>query len=152
MGNRLAQFNIGRLRSSLDPLRVRKFTAAMTEINRMAESSPGFVWRLPDHEAHLAVKRSAPGPIYIVNLSLWKDYESLHAFVYRSPHGYFTKHRRRWFDRVEGPAFVLWWVREGHLPDLQEGRSRLGLLRRYGPGPRAFSVPTSVRPHRDATP
>jgi hypothetical protein len=152
MGNRLAQFNIGRLRSSLDPLRVRKFTAAMTEINRMAESSPGFVWRLPDREAHLAVKRSAPGPIYIVNLSLWKDYESLHAFVYRSPHGYFTKHRRRWFDRVEGPAFVLWWVREGHLPDLQEGEVPARASSEIRPRSQGLLGATSVRPHRDATP
>jgi hypothetical protein len=33
---------------------------------------------------------------------------------------------------------VLWWVPAGHLPDLDQAAERLALLRRDGPGPRAF--------------
>jgi hypothetical protein len=42
----LAQVNIGRVRASLtDPL-MAGFVAGLEPINALADSSPGFVWRL----------------------------------------------------------------------------------------------------------
>ena len=134
----LAQFNVGQLRSDIDVLALRDFVAATTTINRLAETSPGFVWRLPDL-GHATGAGAADRP-RIINLSLWEDYQSLHNFVYRTAHGRFTRDRRRWFERIDGPAFVLWWVPKEHRPALEEGWKRLSFLRRHGPSPQAFSV------------
>jgi len=43
--SRLAQVNLSRLRFPLDSAPVREFVAALERINRLAERSPGFVWR-----------------------------------------------------------------------------------------------------------
>lgn len=47
------------------------------------------------------------------------------------------RRRRDWFHRMAQEHLVLWWVPEGHLPDLDEGLSRLDLLCDNGPSPLA---------------
>lgn len=44
----LAQLNIGRLHASIDSPEIAEFANALDTINALAESSPGFVWRLKD--------------------------------------------------------------------------------------------------------
>jgi hypothetical protein len=44
----IAQLNIGRLNHPLDAPETAEFVAALEPINAIAESTPGFVWRLKD--------------------------------------------------------------------------------------------------------
>ena len=79
------------------------------------------------------------GPAFL-NLSVWRDCESLHAFVYRSAHGRQLLRRDRWFDRAPQPSTVLWWVADGAQPTAADATRRLAHLRAHGPTPRAFSL------------
>jgi hypothetical protein len=47
-GMHLAQFNVATAVDDLDSDRLRGFMAAIRGVNRRADRSPGFVWRLQD--------------------------------------------------------------------------------------------------------
>lgn len=148
-----AQLNIGRLRQPIDHPHTREFTAALGEINTLAESSPGFVWRLKDEATGLSSSYvvTSDDPLEIVNLSVWETPEQLHHFVYRTAHTPFLRRRREWFQRVE-LFLVCWWVPAGHRPTVEESMARLELLGREGPSDQAFSLrdrrpsPTALSP------
>jgi hypothetical protein len=78
-------------------------------------------------------------PLFLVNMSLWSDAEALFEFVYRSAHAPEMARRREYFERFEGAYQALWWVPAGHVPDVDEGLSRLWRLDRYGPTREAFT-------------
>src|SRR5262245_61478843 len=48
----LAQANVARPRGPLDSPVMREFVVALDPVNRLAEHSPGFVWRLRSSESH----------------------------------------------------------------------------------------------------
>lgn len=52
------------------------FVANLDRINALAESSPGFVWRLQTDEGDATAMRPM-GEQPLVNISVWKDAESL---------------------------------------------------------------------------
>jgi uncharacterized protein DUF3291 len=137
----LAQVNVARMRDALDSPRMGAFLAAADPLYRLAEESPGFVWRLRDATGgHRPVERSDGDGLLVVNLSLWASYDALHAFTYRSAHGGFVRRRSEWFLPTPQPSTALWWVGEDDRPTADEGLRRLAVLRHYGPSPRAFSV------------
>ena len=80
---------------------------------------------------------------------VWGSYQQLHAFTYRSAHGSLLRERRRWFEKIEGPTTVLWWVPAGHRPTLEEGAAHLRFPRRCGPT-RSLSQPIRRRRRRRA--
>lgn len=137
----LAQLNIGRLRRPLDHPDTAGFTGALDWINELAESSPGFVWRLKDEATGLSSSYAydTGDPLDIVNLSTWETPEQLHEFVYRTAHTSFLRRRAEWFDRVE-LFLVCWWVPAGHRPTVEEAMDRLAILGREGPTPDAFTL------------
>ena len=134
----LAQVNVARLRADADSRMVGGFVGALEGMNRIADASPGFVWRLPPAEGH-AFTAVGDGRD-VVNLSVWASYEDLHAFVYRSLHGGFVRRRKEWFEVVEQPSTALWWVTPGKRPTADHALKRLAMLRREGPSPRAFGL------------
>ena len=129
----LAEINVARLRAPLtDPL-VADFVAQLDAINALAEASPGFIWRLKaEAGAPSSYIRFSDDELTIVNMSVWHSIDALFGYVYRSGHGEVYRNRRMWFQPVEHP-FALWWIREGHVPTLDEGRARLEMLARLGP-------------------
>lgn len=135
----LAQLNIARLLAPIDSPELAEFVANLDRINALAESSPGFVWRLKDDTGNATGIASPWGSGVIVNLSVWKDAESLHAFAFRSGHAEVMKRRREWFQRMAEAYLALWWVPAGHRPDVAEAARRLDHLRRNGPTPEAFT-------------
>ena len=135
----LAQINIGRLLAPLRSPPMRDFIAAVDTVNRLAEHSGGFVWRLKTPGGHGAVTTADGDDLLFVNVSVWDCYESLHSFVYRGAHGGFLRRRSRWFQRIDGPTTALWWIPAGHRPTLTEAMARLDRLRINGPAPAAFS-------------
>jgi hypothetical protein len=133
----LAQMNVARLRAPLDSPQLADFVGALDRINAIADGSPGFVWRLQDDTGNATALRPM-GEDMIVNMSVWRDAESLNAFVYRSDHVAVMRRRREWFEKMD-LYMVLWWVPRGHRPAVEEGIERLGLLRSLGPSADAFT-------------
>lgn len=134
----LAQLNIASMKEPLEAPGMADFVANLARINALAESSPGYVWRLQD-EAGDATAIRPFGAQVLVNLSLWEDVESLSDYVYKSAHSEMLKRRNEWFSRLGEAHMVLWWVPAGQLPDVQEAAERLRLLRESGPTAQAFS-------------
>jgi hypothetical protein len=137
----LAQFNIGRLVAPLDTPRLAGFVAGLEEINALAESMPGFVWR---HVSEGGTDATADRPYeddpeVAINLSVWETPQALWDFAYRSRHMDFLRQRRDWFSKMDQEHMVLWWVPAGTIPTLAEAMERLALLRANGPGPEAFT-------------
>lgn len=150
----LAQLNIGRLRALPGSPQVADFFARLDEMNALAERSPGFVWRLKSDTPEQGIPLGDDARL-LVNLSVWRDIETLFDYVYRSAHREPLGRRRDWFEPAAQPHQVMWWVPAGHRPDAAEALARLELLRRDGPGPAAFNFvrrfdaagrPLSARP------
>jgi hypothetical protein len=135
----LAQVNLARLRFPLDAPQSRGFVEAVDRINRLADAAAGFVWRYETGEVHPSLSGD---PLTVINLSVWRSYADLHAFVYRSTHGHYVRRRDEWFDRIQTPATALWWVAPGHRPTPEQALARLKHLRTWGPTPQAFTVRT----------
>jgi hypothetical protein len=137
MARDLAQLNIARLAAPLDSPQLADFVANLERINALGEASPGFIWRLKDDSGDATALRPF-GDDVIVNLTVWKDVESLRAFVYKSAHVEIFRRRREWFRKPEEASLVLWWVAPGHRPSLDEAWEKLQHLRRNGPTQLAF--------------
>ena len=139
----LAQANIARMRAPLgDPL-MEGFRSQLEAINAIADESPGFVWRLQTAEGDATAVRAFDDERILFNMSVWDSIETLHAYVYRSGHLGPLRNRREWFEPLEGPSLVLWWVPEGHIPTVEEAKEKLRLLKERGPTPSAFTFRTS---------
>lgn len=135
----LAQLNIGRILAPLDTPQLADFVARLEEINALADAAPGFVWRFQTEEGDATGLRPFDDDRMLVNFSVWESVEALHTFVYRTLHAEVMRNRRQWFERMDQPFTVLWWVRAGHRPSVQEAIERLEHLRNHGPGAHAFT-------------
>jgi heme-degrading monooxygenase HmoA len=142
----LAQLNIGVIRGPIGSPVMAEFVANLDRINALADRAPGFVWRLQTEEGNATAIRPFDDENVAVNMSVWRDLESLNAFVYRSAHVEVMRRRREWFERMEQAFLVLWWVRKGHRPSVQEAIARLELLRAKGPTPDAFTFRQAFAP------
>lgn len=142
MSYHLAQLNIAHLLAPLDSPQLADFVANLDRINALAESSPGFVWRLQTEEGN-ATDIDFFGPYTIVNMSVWDDLEALHNYVYRSAHTEILRRKREWFHTMRSSHMVLWWVPAGHRPTIEEAGEKLRLLQEQGPCPEAFTFKQS---------
>ena len=149
-GYELAQLNIGKIRGPMDSPVMAEFAANLERINAVAEATPGFVWRLQTEEGDATAIRPFDDENMLVNMSVWKDVESLVKYVYHSAHVEVMRRRREWFEPMSEAFLVLWWVPRGHRPAIEEAIARLEHLRRYGPGPDALSFRHSFRPPGEA--
>ncbi len=137
----LAQLNIGRLVAPTDDPRVAEFMNALDLVNGIGKRSPGFVWMMEgsgepgrgNTETHLD-----GDPRFVSNLTVWKDAESLEAFVWNTVHRKFYERRTEWFEVLGRLHLVLWWIPEGHRPSLEEALERLDHLREHGDTDYAF--------------
>ena len=136
----LAQATVARPRAPLDAPAMGEFVVALDPVNRIAEHSPGFIWRLRSSERHGATTLWDGSHQVVVNLSVWASYQALHAFVYRSPHGAYVRRRARWFEPTRQPSTVLWWIEAGQRPTVDEALRRLRYLHAHGPSPQAFTL------------
>ena len=74
----LAQLNIAQMKAPLDSPALKGFVDNLDRINTLAETSPGYIWRLKDADGNATSFRPF-GDDYLVNLSVWQDIESLHV-------------------------------------------------------------------------
>jgi hypothetical protein len=139
MTYQLAQINVAKLRYPMDDPRIADFANNLERINAVAESAPGFVWRLQDDSGNATHIRAYDDPLIIVNMSVWQSLEALQAFAYRTEHVQFFRRRSEWFEDFGAPYLALWWIAAGAYPTPHEGRKRLDLLAARGPSPEAFT-------------
>jgi Domain of unknown function (DUF3291) len=135
----LAQLNIGRLLAPIDDPRIAGFVEQLVPVNALAESSPGYVWRLQSDTGDATSIHAFDDELMIVNLTVWESIESLRTFTYTSRHVDVLRRRRAWFERLVQAHMVLWWIPAGTLPTLTEAIDRLDTLRRDGPTDIAFT-------------
>ena len=140
MTQHLAQLNLARLVASLDDPRLADFVAGLPKINAVADTAPGFVWRLVDDEGGDATSLRPFGDDVIVNLTVWQSVEALRAFAFKSPHLEYLRRRREWFVPFGDVYTVNWWVPAGHRPSVGEAQERLERLRCHGSTPSAFTL------------
>lgn len=147
----LAQLNIGIIKGPMDSPLMADFAANLDRINALAEATPGFVWRLQTEEGNATAIRPFENQNLLLNMSVWRDVESLGQYVYHSAHVEIMRRRREWFERMDEAFLVLWWIPRGHLPSVAEAVARLELLRAKGPTAEAFTFRHAF-PAPDAAP
>lgn len=131
--------NIGRLIAPPDDPRLAEFFSELDRINAIADTTPGFVWRLKDETGNSMAMEPTPDPRVAINLTVWEDAELLFDFVYRSAHTPVMAQRKQWFERFDGAYQALWWIPAGTEPSTDEALAKLWMLDRYGPTPHAFT-------------
>ena len=134
----LAQLNIAKMKHSLDDPRMQAFVDQLDAVNALADEAPGFVWRLQTEEGN-ATAIDFFGADTLVNMSVWRDVESLRDYAFRSQHKEVLARRHEWFERMEDAYAVLWWIPAGTIPSLEQARERLDSLRERGPSTFAFT-------------
>ena len=142
----LAQLNIGIIRGPMDSPVMAEFAAGLEHINALADSSPGFLWRLQTEAGDATTIRPFENENQLLNMSVWQDLEHLRRFVYRSAHAEYLGRRREWFEGIAEAYLVLWWVPRGHRPSVAEAIARLEMLRARGPSPEAFTFRATFPP------
>ncbi|HZR43220.1 MAG TPA: DUF3291 domain-containing protein [Ktedonobacteraceae bacterium] len=135
----IAQVNIARALASLEDPLLADFADQLDAIYALAESSPGFIWRLRSEDISSTVPNFPIDERLFATMSVWASLDALKAFVYKSAHAQVMRRRREWFVQLKSPYMALWWVPAGHIPDLTEVQERLNFLRAHGPTPFAFS-------------
>ena len=133
----LAQFNIARMRHSLDDPRMAEFVDNVARVNGLADKMPGFVWRLQDESGNAMNMRVYDDPTILPNLTVWANVQALERFVWQTLHQRFYARREEWFVPVK-TTLVLWWISAGHRPRMAEGVARLDHLIARGPSDYAF--------------
>lgn len=142
----LAQLNIGIIRGPMDSPVMVEFVANLARINALADAAAGFVWRLQTDAGDATAIHPFENENIAVNMSVWRDLDSLAQFVYRSAHAPIMRRRREWFERMSEAYLVLWWVPQGHRPTLAEAIARLEALRCRGPHAEAFTFRQTFPP------
>ncbi len=138
----LAQLNVAKAIAPLDSETLAPFMDAIDGVNAIADTSPGFVWRLEDedddeHPGATGIQ-AYDDPWLIVNLSVWESREALWDFVYGGGHLEIMRRRREWFTMLGESHLVMWWVPAGEIP------TRRAVGRAPRPPARARAEPVRV--------
>ena len=134
----LAQVNIARMLAPLDSPVMAGFVARLDELNTLADSSPGFLWRFQNESGNATYLRPYDDDRVLFNMSTWTTPELLKAYVYRTAHAEMIRQRQQWFEHLSDAVLALWWVPAGHRPTVDEAKERLEHLHRHGPSAQAF--------------
>lgn len=142
----LAQLNIARFMKPAEHPDNADFVNNLDRVNAIAESQPGFVWRLIGDGNDALDIQAFDDPNIAVNMSVWENLESLADFVYRNEeHLKIMRRRREWFEKTK-IHLVLWWVKAGHVPSLDEAKDKLNTLIADGPSEQAFTFRSPYPP------
>jgi hypothetical protein len=146
----LAQVNIAWMHGAIDEPVMEGLASRVDEINRLAEESPGFIWRLKaskvTHEALEVFAVDFPGfhrDRFFYNMSVWDSLDHLRAYTFHSAHAELLNDRHQWVDHIEGASVALWWIPIDHRPSIAESAERLRSVRNLGPTPYAFTLRNS---------
>lgn len=146
----LAQLNVGRLRAPIEHPDSAGFADNLDPVNELAETAPGFVWRLKDDRGNATGFTRDGDPLRILNLSVWESVQSLKDYTYASGHVDFMRRRLEWFTPRDGAHLVLWWIPTDHEPTIEEAEARLARLAADGPSHHAFTFMLTFPPPDEA--
>ena len=135
----LAQVNIAKMLAPIDDPIMADFVNNLDRINALADQSEGFVWRLQDIENNATAIKAFEDDTLIINMSVWKNMESLFQFTYKTVHVEIFSRRKEWFSRIKDMHMVFWFVPVGHIPTPKEARERLEYVNMHGETPYAFT-------------
>lgn len=135
----LAQINIAKLKYPLTDPKVADFVANLDKVNEVAETSPGFVWRLKDESGNATSIKAFDDDMLIVNMSVWKCIDDLFAFTYKSDHIDVFRRKNEWFELKTNSHMALWWIKAGEVPSVEDGKEKLLLIDQQGPTKEAFT-------------
>jgi len=128
-------------------------SSRVDEINRLAEESDGFVWRLPASEASPEAlqpfEQDFPGfdrDRFFYNMSVWKTLEDLRNYTFFSTDAELLNERHQWVDSIVGASVALWWIPIGCRPSIAESAERLRCVRQRGPTAYAFTMRKTFPP------
>jgi heme-degrading monooxygenase HmoA len=142
VGYHLAQANVAYAIAPADDPRLADYIARLDEINRLADTSPGFVWRYLT-DSRDPSQREFADPLVLFNMSVWESVEALHAYTYRTAHAEVYAARKKWFvDQkavVGGHALAMWWIPQGERPTVADAQARLAAITANGPSEYAFT-------------
>lgn len=139
----IAEINIARMKGTNinDPI-MKEFVDNLDLINKIAESSKGFVWRLRDDSNNATSLNPCDDEQIIVNVSVWESIEALENFMYKTLHSDFLKRRKEWFQRFGKVYTAMWWTPSGQFPTLQEAVANLDYLEKFGATEKVFDFKT----------
>ena len=126
------------------------FAARLDEINALADSSPGFVWRLQTPAGNATYLRPyLEDDTILINMSVWESIEALRHYVYQTAHAELLRQRHEWFEKFAGVYAALWWVPAGHIPGVDEAKKRLAYLEKHGPTQFVFTFKHTFEPDEE---
>lgn len=124
-----------------DPI-MSEFVANLDKVNALADTSDGFVWRLKDESDNAASYNPFDDEQVIINISVWKNIESLEKFTYKTFHSDFLRRRKEWFHKYGEAHHAMWWIKEGEYPRIEQAIARLKFHQMKGPSTKAFDFKT----------
>ena len=133
---KLAFMTIGLLQENGDDPRMQGFWDRVGSVFDAAEEMDGFLGRAVYNDetgshtwgewvAPVSLQDEAYTNRRPATLSLWQNLESVFAFAYRGLHAEALGKRREWFEKIEMPGYVAWWVDDDHTPGWQEASGSL---------------------------
>ena len=143
----LAQVNIAQMLAPIDDPVMSDFVNNLERINAIADDAEGFVWRLQGEADNALAIRAFEDNMLIINLSVWKDIDSLFNFTYNSDHISVLKRKKEWFDKMETMHMAFWYVPENHIPSPEEAKERLDYINKHGDTPYAFTFRAKFTPN-----
>jgi len=135
----LAQVNVAQAKADMDSDLMQGFVSRLDEINALAESAEGFIWRLKEDSGSATAIRVSDDPLLLINMSVWVNLESLKHYVYKSLHVELIKDRDAWFNKMGESHQALWWIPAGHIPSTVEAQKKLEYIRKRGSSAEAFT-------------
>jgi hypothetical protein len=135
----VAQYNIAWMVAPYEDTRFDAFRARLDEINQLGDRSPGFVWRHQTPAGNSTSVRIRNDDRILINFTVWETVEDLFEYAFHSDHVQVYRQRKEWFEHLEDPWAVLWWIPAGHEPTVEEGEARLQHLTEHGPTSHAFT-------------
>jgi len=135
----LAELNISKWKIDPGSDAARGFVDYVARINGLAERAPGFVWRLLDEQRDSDGRNAVcEDDDTVMTLSVWQSPAELEHFVWKTAHKKIYNGKDQWFSAMKSHSLVMWWVLEGHRPDLDEAKQRLDHLDTKGDSDHAF--------------
>lgn len=135
----LAQINVAKMKgvNIEDPV-MKEFVDALDTVNQVAESSPGFVWRLKSDDNNATSFNPYNDEQIIINVSIWESFQALENFMYKSLHFEYLKRRREWFQSFGKMYTAMWWIKTGSVTTEAEAVDKLTELQSNGPSQHVF--------------
>jgi CHAT domain-containing protein len=147
MTYQLAQLNIAKGKERMDHPLLAEFVENISRLNALAEQADGFIWRLKDESGDALAIEAFSDPTIVINMSVWRDVETLKNYVYSSDHLAFMRRKKEWFTKLESNHLVLWWIPKGHIPTIEEAKEKLRHLEEKGSTPEAFAINQPYEPN-----